>query len=138
VPSLSARTAIALVAGLAVLLASSAASQTLQRVPVRRADSLDGRVLYDSHCAACHGRLGRGDGSAALVFTAPIPDLSRICARDGWYDPGHVRQHLVLAGSHGQAMPEWARLFRAAYGPAQGQVVMANLARYVGTLQITP
>lgn len=35
-----------------------------------------GKELYDRHCLACHGPLGKGDGPAAAALVVKPPDLS--------------------------------------------------------------
>ena len=34
------------------------------------------RVLYDTHCAVCHGATGKGDGPGAPVLRQSIPDFA--------------------------------------------------------------
>ena len=41
-----------------------------------------GRAFFDGNCVACHGADGRG-GPAAAGLARPVPDLSRIAARNG-------------------------------------------------------
>lgn len=47
-------------------------------VDAARAGAPDGAALYQRHCAACHGRDGRGDGPLAATFARRPRDL-----RDG-------------------------------------------------------
>lgn len=48
--------------------------------PVER---IDAGMIYDEHCAVCHGPSGRGDGPAAAGLETPPADLSRIAERNG-------------------------------------------------------
>ncbi|QBS36779.1 c-type cytochrome [Thermaerobacter sp. FW80] len=61
-----------------------------------------GRRVYETHCAACHGPEGRGDGPAAAGMLPPPADLTGV----------HVRQHTdgdlywwITHGIEGTAMP---------------------------------
>lgn len=40
------------------------------------APASQGRVLYDAHCAVCHGPTGKGDGPGARVIRQPMRDFS--------------------------------------------------------------
>lgn len=42
-----------------------------------------GRAFYGENCAGCHGDDGRGGGPAAAGLARPVPDLTRIAARNG-------------------------------------------------------
>ena len=44
------------------------------------ADS-DGETLFARYCAACHGRLGEGDGPVAGVMLITVPNLRTLSAR---------------------------------------------------------
>ncbi|MBM4256721.1 MAG: c-type cytochrome [Deltaproteobacteria bacterium] len=57
----------------------------LQQVPTIRWQTVQqGKEVYDSLCAACHGLYGRGDGLGARSFAARLPDLS---------NPTYQQQH---------------------------------------------
>ena len=64
------RYAAALIAGSAALVALGAMGAASQEA------SLNGRALYDSACASCHGADGRGRSQAQVGFDTPIPDFS--------------------------------------------------------------
>ena len=41
------------------------------------AESLkDGKVLWDKHCASCHGKTGMGDGTKAAQLETEVSDLT--------------------------------------------------------------
>jgi len=74
--------------------------------------SLSGMQLYEQLCASCHGVEGRGDGPVAPLIKIPVPDLTRLAARDGGEFPTEdVR--LIIDGraerrAHGpRDMPVW-------------------------------
>jgi len=71
---------VVLVAGLAIAvppLASDAYPTTYRRpeVPYQAASIAEGRALFATHCAACHGVAGAGDGPAAAALRPRPPDL---------------------------------------------------------------
>jgi high-affinity iron transporter len=49
---------------------------------LEQADASKGRETYTTHCAACHGDAGKGDGPAAAGLNPPPGDLT---------DPFHAR-----------------------------------------------
>jgi hypothetical protein len=96
--------AAALALGLACLGAGTALAQ----------DAARGAVLFERHCAVCHGLELAGDGPMAEVLVVPPPDLTRIAERyDGFPRVGMVwkidgRDPLV---SHGGDMLVFGRVF---------------------------
>lgn len=112
-------------AGLLWLAASAAADTT---------PTVDGAVIYERHCAACHGADGRG-------VMADIPTLRFDAAT--WEDTGAVIRS-VLRGSHrramGIAMPDHGFLgnesvaavltyVRRTFGRDDGSVAIEDVAR---------
>lgn len=71
-----------------------------------------GHIVYQSHCAVCHGPTGRGDGPFAPLLHATPADLSRLAARNGGELP-FWRVYETISGSellpaHGtREMPIW-------------------------------
>ena len=57
----------------AVVLGSQA---LLQREQARPPAAPEGRALYQSHCAVCHGQAGKADGPGAAVLAQRIQDFS--------------------------------------------------------------
>src|SRR5215831_11331448 len=55
-----------------VLIAATSELQALGASPQSSATMTPGRIVYEQHCAACHGPNGRGDGPAA-VWLYPKP-----------------------------------------------------------------
>jgi mono/diheme cytochrome c family protein len=79
-------------------------------------DVATGAILYERHCASCHGMEGRGDGPvAASLRTAPA-DLTQLAARSGgrFDESGAMstidgRRHVAEHGP--RAMPVWGAVF---------------------------
>lgn len=86
----------------------------LGAAPALAQDAARGAVLYDRHCAVCHGPGFAGDGPMAEVLLVPPPDLARIAARhDGFPRVAMARR---IDGrdpllSHGGDMPVFGRVF---------------------------
>ena len=77
-------------------------------------DAARGALLFERHCAVCHGLDLRGDGPMADILAVPPPDLRGIAARhDGFPRVGMAwkidgRDPLV---SHGGDMLVFGRVF---------------------------
>jgi mono/diheme cytochrome c family protein len=99
-----------------------------------------GRALFLVHCASCHGADARGTGAES---EASAPDLTRIEARDGVFDPVHVAQHVDgrrLDGHGPHRMPRWGELFARSWprGEAWAAAQVWKLTRYLDFVQETP
>jgi mono/diheme cytochrome c family protein len=100
-----------------VLVALAASAVFLWRACFRQEDGAplstggasQGRILYESHCAVCHGRAGKGDGPGALVLRQPIRDFSNPAAMREVSDP--FLFEIIKKGSsqfgRSNAMPSW-------------------------------
>ena len=103
---------ILLVLGLLASAQQAAATET---------EELGGAELFERHCAACHGDLGKGDGPVASAMSVKVPDLTQIAARrDGEFPREELRS--IIDGrwridAHGtQQMPVWGYEFWIAEG----------------------
>lgn len=88
------RQVIAIAAGLAMLSAAAHAADTKRPAEVDK-----GQALYESHCAACHGAYGRGDGPATADLVVDIPDLG------GRFTKSDVADALSIVRDGRGAMP---------------------------------
>ena len=73
-----------------------------------------GRADFQTYCAVCHGPGGQGDGPIAGSLDVPLPDLTKIAARNGGEFP-RVQVMSVIDGytrrdQHGSSMPEMGPL----------------------------
>jgi mono/diheme cytochrome c family protein len=58
------------------LLRSRSESEALKNpLPANEATLTSGRVLYEKHCAFCHGLDGKGPAAGGMQFYPPVPSL---------------------------------------------------------------
>lgn len=103
-----------------------------------------GRTEYETHCVACHGADGRGDGPASRELKLPIPDLGTLAQRHGGSLPAERIRRMIdgrenIKGHAGRQMPLWgARYAREATGSDPESVVQQRieaLTNHLRTLQ---
>jgi len=75
-----------------------------------------GAVLYERHCASCHGLTGKGDGPLADSFIVAPSDLTTLARRAGGrFDESAVMMTIdgrLLVAQHGpREMPVWGAVF---------------------------
>ena len=128
------------VAMLALALpASFAIAQTkVTKAPIKPT-TIDGKTMYHSYCAVCHGKEAKGDGPAVSALTKPPADLTKISARNGGTFPDvKVRRYiegLDEVPSHGSRdMPMWGDVFRS-LDRDMAQIRISALTEYLKTLQ---
>lgn len=105
-----------------------------------------GEENYDRLCAACHGATAQGDGPVSEVLTTPVPDLTRITARNGGVFP---REELIRQidgrdriNAHGsQQMPVWGYEFwvdagAGAFSERRVTETLNDLVDYLETIQV--
>jgi len=136
---------IAIIAAAAILaLASGYASQSKPKVsiPVDRVDPTDGKQMYSSYCAPCHGADGRGNGPVARALKQQPSDLTVLAKSNGGKFPDdHVTSVLQFGSdlpAHGSAqMPVWGPLLgKINTGHSQETALrIANLSRYLQSIQ---
>jgi len=137
--------AVILVTISALAVAQQAPAQTpptVKHVPISSSPANSGKEMFNSYCAVCHGKDGKGDGPAASAMKTPPSDLTGLAKKEGGKIPSaHVAA--VIRGqattpSHGsQDMPVWGPLFSSISGGSEAQVQqrVTNLVKYIDTLQ---
>lgn len=112
------------------------AQTRIEYVPARPLISPDGATIYQGYCASCHGTTGRGNGPAARLLDAPVPDLTLISMRDGTFRTLHVQAHITDVDMH-EHMPDWLSILGGVnnrYFPER--LLVYNLARHIESLQV--
>jgi mono/diheme cytochrome c family protein len=134
---------VAVAAGL--LMAAGYANETKGKVtiPVERVSPTDGKLMYSSYCAPCHGTDGRGNGPVAGALKAQPTDLTMLAkAHNGKYPDSHVLSVLQFGSTlpaHGSAqMPVWGPLLGKIDNvrTQDTQLRIMNLSHYLHTLQV--
>ncbi|MBX9605837.1 MAG: cytochrome c [Gammaproteobacteria bacterium] len=135
--------ALSLAAALALTAAAAHAEPLLDS---KDAVLNSGHVLYQSHCAGCHGVDGKGGSADSPRATVKVPDLTTLEQRHGGAFPfGELYD--VISGSellpaHGtRVMPIWGAALQAepgldgdsAIAVARGRIL--SIVAYLATLQ---
>jgi mono/diheme cytochrome c family protein len=114
-------------------------------VSAQAIDEYAGVETFQRFCASCHGTGGTGDGPVAAAIPIPVPDLTRLRARDGEsFDEDVLRK--IIDGRepviyHGtRYMPVWGYEFwveEGANAEAEERVdiIVRNLVDYIRTIQ---
>ncbi len=115
---------------------------TVKHVPITNAPSNSGKEMFNSYCAVCHGKDGKGNGPAAPAMKTPPTDLTLMAQKNaGKYPAAHLAAVIkgqAITPSHGsQDMPVWGPLFSSISQGHESQVQQrtANLVAYIETLQ---
>jgi|CZKL01.1.fsa_nt_gi mono/diheme cytochrome c family protein len=136
-----------LLAALAVSLTVSLgyADQSVKKIviPVDKTNPTNGKQMFTSYCAPCHGVDGRGNGPAAPALRAKPVDLTGLAkANHGKFPDTHILAILqfgVEVPAHGSAeMPVWGPILgKMNHVNSQDKDLrMSNLSRYLENIQV--
>jgi len=127
-----------------VVYANQSAPNTVV-VPVGKAPENDGKQMFLSFCAPCHGVDGRGNGPMAAALKQQPANLTLLSKHNGGQFPAnHVASVLQFGTrnpSHGTAqMPVWGPMFSnmdSANMPQANATALriSNLSAYLRSLQ---
>ena len=111
---------------------------TLKREAVKPTSSSDGAQMFASYCAACHGKLGRGDGPAAAALKTKPADLTQLKKNHGGTfsnkDFEEKINGMAMSSAHGTTeMPVWGPIFREIAGSPELRIF--NLKKYIDAMQ---
>ena len=112
-------------------------------IAVNKTNPTDGKQMFTSYCAPCHGADGRGNGPAAGALKTPPTDLTGLAkAHHGKYPDNHIVSVLRFGTdvrAHGSAeMPVWGQIFTrmSKLNAQEKDLRTSNLSRYMETLQV--
>ncbi len=134
-----------LLAAFSVMLFASLAlaqQKEIKHVPVKPTSAASGEEMYQTYCAVCHGKDGKGKGPAAEALKTAPTDLTHLAANNGGKYPSEKVSNTIRGDqnipAHGsKEMPIWGSLF---WHMSQGhqsevQLRVANLDHYIESLQ---
>jgi mono/diheme cytochrome c family protein len=132
------RMLIAIVA-LAFSAGVAQAQPKVEKAPIKQTAASDAQKMFDSYCAVCHGKDGKGTGPASKALAKVPADLTKLSARNGGKFPDvHVRRYiegLDEVAAHGSRdMPMWGELFRS-LNRDTAQIRITGLAEYLKAMQ---
>lgn len=112
-------------------------------IQVDKTNPTDGKQMYTSYCAPCHGVDGRGHGPAAVALRTQPIDLTGVArANHGKFPDTHIISVLEFGSevrAHGSAeMPVWGPILgKMNHVNSQDKDLrMSNLSRYLETIQV--
>ena len=115
---------------------------TVKHVTAQPISSVQGKDSFESYCAVCHGKAGKGDGPAAPAMKTPVADLTMIARKNGGkFNAVAVKEMIKGAdremAAHGSKdMPIWGPVFRSFQGdPNIAELRVSNLASYIESIQ---
>jgi mono/diheme cytochrome c family protein len=133
----------AFIATLAVGMSYADQAKTKVTIPVTKTGSTNGKQMYTSYCAPCHGVDGRGQGPVASALKTVPTDLSVLSSNNhGRYPDSHivsVLQSGTEIKAHGTPeMPVWGPILGKMNQTNQQDRMLriSNLSRYVQSLQV--
>jgi len=122
--------------------APAQSAPVVKHVPITNAPSNSGKEMFNSYCAVCHAKDGKGSGPAASAMKTPPTDLTLLAKnKGGKYPAPHVAAVIrgqATTASHGsQDMPVWGPLFSSISQGHESQVQqrITNLVSYIEGLQ---
>jgi mono/diheme cytochrome c family protein len=120
-----------------------AQQKEIKHVPVKPTSPASGEEMYNTYCAVCHGKDGRGTGPAAEALKTPPTDLTTLAQKHGGkYPSDHVsaaiQGDLNLPAHGSKDMPVWGQLFWHMSGGHQSEVQLrvANLNKHIEAMQV--
>lgn len=126
----------------AAVAAAGYAGQSRLTIPAEKTSPVDGKQMYVSYCAPCHGMDGRGYGPVAPELKRQPINLTVLSKNNhGQFPANHVKSVLEYGSeipAHGNSMmPIWGPVFgRMSQGqPDERLLRISNLSRYLETIQ---
>ena len=118
-------------------------ANTKVTIPVNKTDATNGKQMYTSYCAPCHGTDGRGHGPVSPALRAQPVDLTVLSrANHGKFPSGHIFSVLQFGSdmpAHGSAqMPVWGPILGKMnqQDTQERSLRVANLSAYLKSIQV--
>jgi mono/diheme cytochrome c family protein len=136
-------TIFAIAAGFVLAVGYADQSKTKVVIPVEKTSPTDGKQMFNSYCAPCHGVDGRGNGPAAQALRTRPVDLTTLARMNhGKYPDSHVLSVLQFGSeitAHGSLeMPVWGPILSRMNltNPQDRDLRLGNLTRYLERMQV--
>jgi len=119
-------------------------AQKIKMVPPSQTSGANGKEMFSSYCASCHGLDGKGNGPAATALKTAPSDLTRLAANHGGVFPVEtvvrdIKGDGTAVSAHGTSdMPVWGTVFKSLHsrnGDAMIAIRVNVLTEYVKSLQ---
>ncbi len=134
---------IAMAAGLVLAVGYADQNKNKLVIPVEKTSPWDGKQMFTSYCAPCHGADARGNGPAARALKSQPTDLTALARMNhGRYPDAHVISVLQFGPeipAHGSSdMPVWGNILGAMsrQDSVERNLRVANLSRYLEKIQV--
>jgi mono/diheme cytochrome c family protein len=124
------------------VVACEAQTSQVKKEPIQMTSPASGSEMFNSYCAPCHGKEGKGNGPAAASLKIPPANLAELAKKnEGKFPADHVANILRsgVGGAHGSPdMPVWGPLFSQVSGRNDSivQIRISNLIHYIESLQV--
>ncbi len=130
-------------AALAATLCFAGQSNSNITITANQTSPTNGKQMFTSYCAPCHGADGRGQGPVAVALKTAPSDLTVLSRNNhGKFPSNHVLSVLQFGpqtpSSHGNAqMPVWGPVFGSMNqsDPNQRSLRISNITRYIESIQ---
>ena len=128
------------VAVLTLWAGAAYAQPKIEKGPIKPTNASDAAGMFQSYCAVCHGKEGKGNGPAASALAKVPADLTKISARNnGTFPEVKVKRYiegLDEVAAHGSRdMPMWGDLFKS-LSRDTAQIRIQGLSDYLKSIQV--
>jgi mono/diheme cytochrome c family protein len=112
----------------------------IKKVPAEPTQEVSGAKLFQTYCAVCHGKDGKGNGPAVSALKSPPPDLTLLAKNNGGKFPDsrvfHDLDNPTEAPHGSKDMPIWGDIFRS-MGPSSvyGRARAATVTDFLKSIQ---
>jgi mono/diheme cytochrome c family protein len=115
----------------------------IKKVPLTYTDPTNGKEMFNTYCAVCHGLDCKGNGPAATALKTPLSDLSLLSrTHEGKFPMTLVRGTLhggpTMPAGHGSTdMPIWGPLLSSGQqDQGMAELRIRNISKYIESLQV--